>query len=263
MNFCRIGVLTVNGYRGVITSKVQGGDTAQRGRALLDLGLGYGLILAAIWTPNPWRETLCLLTLGWIVLSTWGSFTGWRSAGIRREGFLRSLWLIGVAMTLVGAALLLADRLHTLHAPGGAILLVESFWGYALWSFLQQFMLQALFLTRLLQLLSDKRLAVFAAASLFALAHLPNPLLTALTLVWGILSCMIFLRYRNLYTVGIVHAVLGICVAVTVPGTMQHDMQVGLGYLHYRPHGQEHRNGVEHVLSAGVRVSSVASGRRY
>jgi hypothetical protein len=243
----------VTGYCGANTLRVDGRAAVQRSGALLDLALGYGLVLAAIWTPNPWREMFCFLTLGWIVLSTWNSFTGWKAAGVRGGGFLRSLWLVGVAVLLTAAALVLANKLHTLHAPHGVGLLVKSFWAYALWSFVQQFMLQALFLRRLLQVLSDKRMAVVAAAGLFALAHLPNPLLTAMTLVWGILSCMIFLRYRNLYTVGIVHAILGICVAVTVPGAVQHDMRVGLGYLHYQPHGRDHRDPGDPVMSADAR----------
>ena len=214
------------------------------GRTLADLGLGYGLILAAIWTPNPWREAFCFLTLGWIVLSTWSSFAGWRATGVRREGLLRSLWTVGVALLVAGAAVLVAKRVHTLHLPHGALLLVQSFWGYALWSFLQQFMLQDLFLKRLTLLLPDRRVAVLVAAGLFALAHLPNPVLTVMTLVWGVVSCMIFLRYRNLFTVGLVHAILGICVAVTVPGAMQHDMRVGLGYRHYQPHGVRRDAGV-------------------
>jgi hypothetical protein len=255
------------GYFGVAGLKPERVDAVQRTRALVDLALGYGLILAAIWTPNPWRYVLCFGTLGWVVLSTWNFFAGWRAAGISRSGFLRSVWVVGVALALVAAAVLLASKVHTLHAPHGARLLVESFWGYALWSFLQQFMLQGLFLARLLQLLPDRRLAVLSAASLFALAHLPNPLLTGMTLVWGVVSCMIFLRYRNLYTVGIVHAVLGICVAVTVPGAMQHDMRVGLGYLHYRTHDQpydhEHRDQREDGMAGDVRVSEVGSARRY
>jgi hypothetical protein len=256
------------GYFGAAGVKDRGMAAAQRSRALVDLALGYGLILAAIWTPNPWRDLLCFGTLGWVVLSTWNSFAGWRAAGISRSGFVRSVWLVGLAGAMASAAVLLASREHTLHAPHGALLFVESFWGYALWSFLQQFILQGLFLARLLQLLPDRRLAVLSAASLFALAHLPNPLLTAMTLVWGVVSCMIFLRYRNLYTVGIVHAVLGVCVAVTVPRAMQHDMRVGLGY--YRPHGQpydhEHRDPWdqrEDGMAADVRVSGVASVRRY
>jgi hypothetical protein len=255
------------GYFGVAGLKPNRVDAVQRSRALVDLALGYGLILAAIWTPNPWRDVLCFGTLVWVVLSTWNSFAGWRAAGIGRGGFLRSAWLVGVAVALGSAAVLLASREHTLHAPHGALLFVEGFWGYALWSFLQQFMLQGLFLARLSQLLPDRRLAVLGAASLFAVAHLPNPLLTGMTLVWGVVSCMIFLRYRNLYTVGIVHAVLGICVAVTVPGAMQHDMRVGLGYLRYQPHDQpydpERGDEREHVMSADARVGGVASARRY
>jgi hypothetical protein len=255
------------GYFGATEVTGRGVAAARKSRALVDLALGYGLILATIWTPSPWRYVLCFVTVGWVVLSTWNSFVGWRAAGISRSGFLRSVWVVGVALVLVAVAVLLASKVHTLHAPHGARLLVESFWGYALWSFLQQFMLQGLFLARLLQLLPDRRLAVLSAASLFALAHLPNPLLTAMTLVWGVVSCMIFLRYRNLYTVGIAHAVLGVCVAVTVPGAMQHDMRVGLGYLHYRPHGQpydhEHRDQKEDGMAANARVGGVASVRRY
>lgn len=206
-----------------------------QGRAFVELGVAYGLILAAIWTPHPWREVLYFLTLGWIALSSWNSFAGWAATDLRLTGLVRSLWLVGLSFAMGGAALFLAARLHTLHAPHGSMLLVRSFWGYALWSFLQQFMLQDFFLRRLMRVLRDRWAAVLVAASLFALAHLPNPILTALTMVWGIVSCMIFLRYRNLFTVGMIHAVLGICVAVTVPGQLQHDMQVGLGYLHYRP----------------------------
>lgn len=206
-----------------------------KGRALVELGVGYGLILAAIWTPNPWREVLYFVTLGWVGLSSWSSFVGWAATGLRLEGLLRSLWLVGVTFGLVGAALLLASGMHTLHAPHGSLLLVRSFWGYALWSFLQQFLLQDFLLRRLMRVLRHRWAAVSVAASLFALAHLPNPLLTVMTLVWGVIACMIFLRYRNLFTVGMIHAALGICIAVTVPGAIQHDMQVGLGYLHYRP----------------------------
>jgi hypothetical protein len=32
------------------------------------------------------------------------------------------------------------------------------------------------------------------------------------------------------------HAILGITVAMTVPGTVDHNMRVGLGYLRYSPH---------------------------
>jgi membrane protease YdiL (CAAX protease family) len=71
---------------------------------------------------------------------------------------------------------------------------------------------------------------------LFSLAHLPNPILTVITIFWGLASCMYFLRYRNLYTLVVAHAILGIAAAVCVPGPVIHNMRVGLGYLTYSAH---------------------------
>jgi membrane protease YdiL (CAAX protease family) len=77
------------------------------------------------------------------------------------------------------------------------------------------------------------RSAAFAAAFLFALAHLPNPVLAPLTLVWGFASCLVFLRYRNLYPLAIAHAIFGITIAITIPSPIVRNMRVGLGYLRY------------------------------
>jgi membrane protease YdiL (CAAX protease family) len=71
-------------------------------------------------------------------------------------------------------------------------------------------------------------------AVLFSTAHLPNFALAVATLAWGIVSCTLFLRHRNLYALGLVHGILGLCVAISVPDVVTHHMMVGLGYLHYR-----------------------------
>ena len=63
--------------------------------------------------------------------------------------------------------------------------------------------------------------------------HLPNPILTAASFVWGLAACLLFLRYRNLYILAITHAILGITLAMTVPGPVIRNMRVGLGYLTY------------------------------
>jgi len=49
------------------------------------------------------------------------------------------------------------------------------------------------------------------------------------------LACLLFLRYRNLYPLAMAHAILGITIAITIPGAVDHNMRVGLGYLHYSP----------------------------
>ena len=42
-----------------------------------------------------------------------------------------------------------------------------------------------------------------------------------------------FRRYRSLYLIGIVHAVLGLTIVVTMPDSPLHNMRVGVGYLRY------------------------------
>jgi membrane protease YdiL (CAAX protease family) len=71
------------------------------------------------------------------------------------------------------------------------------------------------------------------AGTLFAAAHLPNLVLTAATLVWGIVSCALFLRYRNLWALGLAQGLLGLCFAICVPDALHHHLRVGLGYLRY------------------------------
>ncbi|HYW40421.1 MAG TPA: CPBP family intramembrane glutamic endopeptidase [Terriglobales bacterium] len=75
--------------------------------------------------------------------------------------------------------------------------------------------------------------AVWVAATLFAGAHLPSPILTTFTLAGGLFFCEMFRRCRSIYPIGIVHAVLGLTIAVTMPESLLHNMRVGIGYLRY------------------------------
>jgi hypothetical protein len=119
---------------------------------------------------------------------------------------------------------------------------VGTYIAYAVWSGVQQFLLQGFFLVRFLRLIPGSWQAALVAAALFASAHLPSPFLAPITLIWGFVACLLFLRYRNLYPLALAHAILGITIALTVPGTLDHNMRVGLGYLTYDPHHPHHRH---------------------
>jgi len=218
------------------------GIPSRRRRDLTELAIGYGLIFSVLWTPRGVQRPLYCAAVVWIAATTWRSFDGWPTMGIRTANFLRSMWVVAVALLAAAAAISLAARLHTLHPPHGAGALVATFWGYALWSLVQQFLLQDFFLLRLQRLLPAGRSAVLAAAGLFAFAHLPNPILTPLTFVRGLGACLLFLRYRNIFPLGIAHAIFGICLAVTIPGHVIHNMRVGLGYLTYAHAPMRHRS---------------------
>jgi membrane protease YdiL (CAAX protease family) len=171
--------------------------------------------------------------------------------------------VVGVALILAALAVFVADRLHTLHIPCHSGLFVKRYCGYTVWAFMQEFLLMDFFLLRLLRMLPDsKKTAVMATACLFAVAHLPNPILAPATLLWGVAGSLLFLRYRNLYTLAMVHAIMGICIATTIPGPVNHNMRVGLGYLYYRPPVQHQRSQKDHIVSTQAWVIAEAATRR-
>jgi len=47
----------------------------------------------------------------------------------------------------------------------------------------------------------------------------------------GLAFCELFRRYRNIYTLAIAQAILGMCLAAAVPDAWHHHMRVGIGYL--------------------------------
>ena len=144
-----------------------------------------------------------------------------------------TVMIVGVALLLSAATVVLAIWLHALHVPPTPLLFIETYLGYIIWTFVQQLLMQCFFLSRLLRLLPNAKLAALATAIIFAAAHLPNPILAPVTLLWGLAACLLFLRYRNLYTLAIAHAILGVTLTIAVPASAHHNMRVGLGYLTY------------------------------
>jgi hypothetical protein len=90
--------------------------------------------------------------------------------------------------------------------PGGAWIL---FLVYPVWSFLQQFVLQALVASNLERLGLARRVVVPIASALFGLAHLPDWPLAALCAVAGLAWTAVYLRSRHLPLLALTHAWLG------------------------------------------------------
>lgn len=215
--------------------------TSPRARDLAELAIGYGLILATIWTQNPAQRILYWVAIAWIGLISILRRKDTETHGLGLRGLLPSLWIVAAAVALSTAAVLFACRIGTLHALYGPLPAIEHILEYALWALMQQFILQVYVLLRLLRLGLKRPAAIALATILFATAHIPNPVLVLLTLLWGAISCVLFLRYRNLYALALAHGILGMCLAVTIPNSVMHHMRVGRGYLRYETRARPFR----------------------
>lgn len=201
-------------------------------RDLLELILGYAGIMTILWLPTHEQlifGPIALLLPLILVLMRRPSLN---ELGLGLRGFIASIWILPAAIALMVTPVLVAKKIGTFHPLyGGGLAHV---YGYVLWTMYQQFLLQDFFMSRLTRLLTSG-LAIAVAAVLFSVAHVPNLPLVLATLVWGGVSCALFLRYRNLYMLGLAQGLLGLCFAICVPDALHHHMRVGLGYFHYHP----------------------------
>jgi|SRR5579864_226913 len=197
-------------------------------RDLLEIAFVFGCILVAVWTP-PGRVNFFFSMVAAACVVTFAVAGRWNA---RDLGLTRPLAGAG-HMLLAGAILcgVIAPIGILLRFAGAAYSVpLSRSWQYGFWALQQEFILQSIFFLRLEAMLGSRR-AVIAAASLFALVHIPSPVLTVLSFCGGILFCELFQRWRNLYPLGIIHGALGLTIAASLPDKWLHHMRVGIGYL--------------------------------
>lgn len=246
-------------------TKVDAPMQRSKSRDLIEIAIALALILIVIWTPRPLQQVLWLASAAGLGILIGASPDDRRAMGLSRRNLLSSLWVVGAALAFAAVAIGLAVYMHTLEDKGGPLQLIRSFLGYVIWAGVQQFLLQGFFLLRLLRLLPKPWQAVCAAAGLFALAHLPNPVLAGLTILWGTLACFVFLRYRNVLPLAVAHAILGITISLAVPGPVDHNMRVGLGYLRYNKESSRplpQRSQIDQIVSTVACVTAEVPTRR-
>jgi membrane protease YdiL (CAAX protease family) len=194
-----------------------------------EVALIFGLLEAVMWTPRSLGHSLLIAVL--VVSVLWLGIRGRtrKELGLiwpAKRASLCSL-SIGFLLAIVIPATALATGQTVPANPEWPRF--QNLWPYVIWAIAQQFLLQS-FLFMRLELLVGSRAAVVAATLLFTIAHLPNMPLTVLTFAGAVFFTEMFRRYRSIYPLGIVHAVLGIAVAYTFPDSLMHHMRVGLSF---------------------------------
>ena len=177
-------------------------------------GPGYFLLELALWNTG-WRQlAFGIVTLASILWITARGNRNRNELGLGRAGVRRSFALVPAAAALAYSRYIVRLMAGTLHLARGLPLWHAGL--YATWAMLQEFLLQSFIFVRLERLIGG-RLAILASAGVFATAHLPNPVLMAATFVMGLALSYWFWRHRNLYALGIAHALLGLCLAICLP----------------------------------------------
>ena len=195
--------------------------------------LVYGSLEAALWTAGVVQGLFIGLTVALTIVWTFSERRPWPDLGLNPASIRRGWWIAPAGAAVAALILLAAWWWHTLRPPAGSPAVYVSVALSLIWAFAQQFLAQSFFFLHFECLLRSGRRAVIATALLFSSAHIPNPVLVPVTLVGGLLLSEVFRRNRTLYLLAVAHALVALCLAISIPETVLHDMRVGLGYLRY------------------------------
>lgn len=199
----------------------------------LEAATGFALIMATVWTGKALQRRLFWTCAAWF--ACWAMVGLWRSKwrGLRLHSPRVATLMILSAALLAASLIAFAAAVGTLHGLFGSKAPLFHAGSYLVWAVVQQWIQQKFFFTRFEELFQRGLMASFATALLFAVAHIPNPVLTPVTLIGGWLTSELYRRYRSVLPLGIGHGLIGLALAVSVPDHLQHHMRVGLSYLQY------------------------------
>lgn len=190
----------------------------------------FVIIMAYIWKFRFTHPRFWLVAIALIVVSHLVRHERVRSLGFHTQDFgtcMRRFGpaLIGLAVALFGVGLLLGTirPLGYEHALGAFAL-------YLPWGLFQQYLLNGYFLKRFEMTLAPTAAGVLTAM-LFCAVHTPNWFLMLVTLVGGYGAVWVYQRHKNLYFLGLAHAVIGTLLFMVVPDSVSHRLRVGPGWF--------------------------------
>ena len=193
-------------------------------------------VIAAVGFDKLWLAVPVALAFGLMIYSHrergetlgemgWNAGEFWPALKLLLAPMLAGSLLLALAGWLWhGAAFRVGD------GRAGWSLLGFPAWGF-LWGLLQQYVLQG-FINRRAQMVwgrGAKSVVVVAAA--FALLHLPNPWLMAVTFAGGLVWAWAYQRAPNLFALAISHAFMTWVLVSTIPGSALRGLRVGFKYF--------------------------------
>jgi hypothetical protein len=208
---------------------------AQRWNALAEITLIFGLFVGFLWGGRdliPGGSKVFIVSM--LLLLFWLHRRSRESAqalGLRWDTFgaaLRSLFPI--VISVVSAVVIYSRIAATAHFPPWPAL-PRVLLSFVVFGFLQQYVLLGFFNRRFARVLHSPRYVILATATTFALLHLPNPFLTVVTFLAGILCTVIYQRAPNLLANGLMHGLLSFVLSCGLPLEVTDAMRVGSHHI--------------------------------
>jgi hypothetical protein len=208
---------------------------ANKGMALFELVSLVILIESIMWavpfSPNPRLvySGLALLVAALLLFGYVRDGASLRELGLRIDNFPRVLRRLAPALFIFVVSMLV------IGLAAGTLRLRPKFFSMLLfvppWAVLQQYMLLAFAHRRFRVITGSRQVSVVASATLFAILHLPNPVLTVVCALGGLIWAREYEREPNLFAHSVTHAVASAFLANSLPGWMLKNMVVGYNYF--------------------------------
>jgi hypothetical protein len=193
--------------------------------ALLEpLGV-FAMIVAYIWRWRYRHPLSWIIILGFVLASHALRRETPASLGFRAANLKSALAAVAPAVLTIALALLAIGAIcHTIRPVtlGSAFLSLAL---YCFWGLFQQYLLNGYFLNRFVKI--SPAFAPLMAAIAFSAIHTPNWFLIIVTFFAGYVCAKIYLKFRNLYVLGLAHGVIGFLLYLCVPDTISHHLYVG------------------------------------
>jgi membrane protease YdiL (CAAX protease family) len=208
-----------------------------KGLALWEVVTVITSCIIAEWTLVPFAAgrgfvtaVPILLALGFMIVSHWYRDENLWAIGFRLDNFVAAARIL--FLPTFGAVILILILAWSLSGPEFVLRpLTSKLFFIPIWALLQQYALQGFINRRLQTALGTGFKVTLLVGLIFGLLHLPNPLLTSLTLLGGLMWAAVFQRQPNVLAVGISHSLISLTLALAIPPNLINGLRVGLRYF--------------------------------